>query len=116
MDARVCSIAWYEDPLCSENLSLIVAQGYVTHGSDRAIWAFRLQDIGDGDADVIRAWLERFSKEVANLRSSKHGMSHDVKQVLRLGKLGEIGWAEDSRWQEMDRIRGGVMDSGSQLN
>jgi len=66
--------------------------GYVTHGSDQSLWAFRLPLLQVG---VARAWLERVCEE------TKAEERRDAKRVLVLRTDKAIQWEEDRRWDDM---------------
>ncbi|TFK50958.1 carboxylesterase [Heliocybe sulcata] len=82
--------------------------GYVTHGTDRVLWALRLPSLNYDQAVTATAWLDRIDSEIKKLEG-KDGEAlkkKDLKEVLTLKEDRAIGWAEDGRWEELMRIAG----------
>lgn len=82
--------------------------GYVTHGSDRPLWALRVPVLTTPQVDTARAWLEAINKEVENMKTIgpeyNLGDNGGVRRVLALKKDASIGWAEDERWEDIMRL------------
>lgn len=82
--------------------------GYVTHGTDRCLWAFRLPVLTPPQVDVARAWLNTIDEEVKKMKSSgseyNSGENGDVRKVLTLYEDMSIGWTMDERWEEIMRL------------
>ncbi|KAF7317744.1 Carboxylic ester hydrolase [Mycena kentingensis (nom. inval.)] len=80
-------------------------EGYVTHGTDRMLWAFRVPNLTESQMDVARNWLDRVQEETTAIEKagkSVHGL-RDIL-VLGLGKDDAIGWTEDALWEEKMRL------------
>ncbi|KAF7317742.1 Carboxylic ester hydrolase [Mycena kentingensis (nom. inval.)] len=78
---------------------------YVTHGTDRMLWAFRAPNLTESQMDVARNWLDRVQEETAAIEKagkSVHGL-RDIL-VLGLGKDDAIGWTEDALWEQKMRL------------
>lgn len=72
-------------------------EGYVTHATDRPIWAFRLPALKDDQVVIARAWLNVVAREVDELE--KEGTAkRSLGQVLALTKDKAIEWQEDKYW------------------
>lgn len=82
-------------------------KGYVTHGSDRYIWALRLPNLVEDEAEIARKWLDQIDEEKANLTHGKGRGS--MKDILVLDTDKSIHWAKDERWDEMMRDRKSVV-------
>lgn len=82
--------------------------GYVTHGSDRSLWAFRLPVLTAPQVDVARTWLSAIDGEVRKMMSQGSeyniGSCGGVKTVLALKEDMSIGWAADERWEDIMRL------------
>ncbi|KAJ7623573.1 Alpha/Beta hydrolase protein [Roridomyces roridus] len=75
-------------------------EGYVTHGGDRALWAFR---------EIAKNWLQRVHEEVEAVESADKPL-RGPKSILVLTEDGgnTIEWAEDDKWDEKMRLVGAV--------
>ncbi|TFY77578.1 hypothetical protein EWM64_g6433 [Hericium alpestre] len=79
-------------------------KGYVTHGMDRPLWAMRLPVLEEPQVQIARAWLVAVADEVQALeRDGRSG--HGMREMLTLEEGGKIKWAEDTRWDELMRLR-----------
>ncbi|KZT07020.1 carboxylesterase [Laetiporus sulphureus 93-53] len=77
--------------------------GYVTHGTDRSLWALLLSVLDPTQADVARGWLDTIAAEVKSVEA--HGNRRNLKEVLALNADKTIGWKQDDRWDELMRLR-----------
>ncbi|KAI0765875.1 carboxylesterase [Trametes elegans] len=77
--------------------------GYVTHGTDRPLWAFRLPILQGDQADVARKWLSTVDDYVKRAEGG-HGLQ-DIKLVLALTKDKRIEEKEDALWDEYMLLR-----------
>lgn len=77
--------------------------GYVTHGTDRALWALRIPNLEPQQAEVARKWLDAIDAEVKQVE--EHGNGRDLQEVLALNEDRTIGWKPDERWNELMRLR-----------
>ncbi|EMD35663.1 hypothetical protein CERSUDRAFT_157551 [Gelatoporia subvermispora B] len=75
--------------------------GYVTHGSDRSLWALRLPVLKPDQADVARAWLDSINSALA---AAENGEVRGLKEVLALNENQSIGWRDDDKWDEIMRL------------
>ncbi|GJJ06836.1 hypothetical protein Clacol_001032 [Clathrus columnatus] len=83
-------------------------EGYVTHGTDRSLWAFLTDVLTPDQVPVARLWLKTINAEIENIEIK--GLNHDIDVILTLKKDCTIGWTKDTRWEEMaklDRILNG---------
>ncbi|KAI0948177.1 hypothetical protein AcW1_009761 [Taiwanofungus camphoratus] len=78
--------------------------GYVTHGTDRILWALRLPSLEPSQAVVARTWLDSIASEVKEIET--HGNRKALEEVLMLKEDKTIGWRSDERWEELMRLRG----------
>ncbi|KAF9497822.1 carboxylesterase [Pleurotus eryngii] len=77
-------------------------EGYVTHGTDRLIWALRLPVLDPRQADIARRWLDTIAKETRNVQ---HGnLSGGAAKILILGKDGCLNWGHDGKWEDVMRL------------
>lgn len=77
--------------------------GYVTHGTDRALWALRLPTLEPLQADVARKWLDAIDAAVRSVEAQ--GNTKGLQEVLALKEDKTIGWRGDDRWDELMRLR-----------
>ncbi|KAF8638405.1 hypothetical protein AX17_002230 [Amanita inopinata Kibby_2008] len=76
--------------------------GYVTHGTDRSLWALRIPSMTADQTALARNWLNRFFDEADALQ--EHGATRDVRTVLKLESDQVIRWSEDKRWDDFSEI------------
>ncbi|KAJ7579694.1 Alpha/Beta hydrolase protein [Mycena floridula] len=74
------------------------AEGYVTHASDRALWALRLPNLEPDQVTIAHAWLDRIAAEVARLEAEDSPTAESVKDILVLDTDKTIKWTVDSKW------------------
>jgi len=86
----------YEIRWTPEKLRL---DGYVTHGSDRALWAFRVPDLTKNQLETVRNWLARVSEEVDAVESGGRSL-RGPRDILILGEDRAVEWTEDLQWYE----------------
>ncbi|KAI0353921.1 carboxylesterase [Trametes cingulata] len=77
--------------------------GYVTHGTDRPLWAFRLPVLEDDQVAIARKWLDTVSEYVK--RAEEGEGLQKIKAVLALTKEKEIREKEDELWDEYMVLR-----------
>lgn len=80
-----------------------VSLGYVTHATDRALWALRLPSLEPAQADVARAWLDTIAREVKELEEAGSS-TRDVREILTLKEDRTIAWTEDGTWDDVVRL------------
>lgn len=44
--------------------------GYITHGGDRALWAFRVPNLTESQIHIARNWLTRVAEELNAVESA----------------------------------------------
>ncbi|KAI9447936.1 carboxylesterase [Lactarius indigo] len=77
-------------------------KGYVTHATDRAIWAFRIPDLTPPQLDTVRSWLGAIDQATQEL---DYEQRRDLKEVLTLQADKKIEWAVDLGWDDAMKIR-----------
>lgn len=83
---------------------LSLTSGYVTHGTDRALWAFRLPTLEGDQVNVARSWLDTIANEVDALEKAGKPLKA-ATEVLALRKDKTIGWEEDKKWEHYMKLR-----------
>jgi hypothetical protein len=78
--------------------------GYVTHGTDRVLWAFRIPELTVPQLDVARAWLGAIDQATQELELQHLG-KRNLKEVLALQADRQIGWDVDEKWDEATKMR-----------
>lgn len=76
--------------------------GYVTHGTDRPLWAVR--DLTAPQMEVARAWLNAIDRETQELEFP-HPDKRDWKRVLTLQNDQQIEWTTDENWHDATKMR-----------
>ena len=76
--------------------------GYVTHGTDRALWTLRLPVLEGDQAGVARRWVSAVAEYV---KRAEAGQGVPLKTVLALTEDREIREVEDAKWDEYMRLR-----------
>jgi hypothetical protein len=76
----------------------------VTHGTDRAVWAFRIPDLTTPQLDIVRSWLDAIDQATQELEH-QHPKSRDLKEVLTLKIDKKIEWAVDVGWDDAMKMR-----------
>ncbi len=69
--------------------------GYVTHGTDKAIWSLLTPLMTPAQVDISRRWLKAVRDETAALGAPDAKPKRDASAVLRLTKDKIIEWSED---------------------
>lgn len=77
--------------------------GLVTHGTDRALWAFRLPSLEEDEVDVARQWLKAI-EEATQAGERGEGLKRGEREIMLLDKDRNIGWSTDERWDEVMRL------------
>ncbi|KAI0032927.1 carboxylesterase [Vararia minispora EC-137] len=70
--------------------------GYVTHATDRALWAFRKPILKPDQVHVAREWLDAVDKEIKRLKAGEKPKA--LKDILVLKVDKTVVWTEDVRW------------------
>jgi len=78
-------------------------KGYVTHGTDRCLWAFREPSL-EGDQKVVaRNWLDRIESEVKRVEE-RGKPNFALNEMLTLKEDLEIEWTKDAKWDELMKL------------
>ncbi|KAJ7806788.1 Alpha/Beta hydrolase protein [Mycena olivaceomarginata] len=77
-------------------------EGYVTHGSDRAVWAFRVPDLISSQVTVARGWLARVAEEMDAVRTAGTPV-RGPKDILVLEE-DKAEWTEDLKWDKKMKL------------
>ncbi|KAJ7173579.1 Alpha/Beta hydrolase protein [Mycena filopes] len=77
--------------------------GYVTHGADRVLWAFRVPNLTEGQIGIARNWITRVAEELAAVESAGKPL-RGPKDILVLAEDKEVEWTEDLKWDEKMRL------------
>lgn len=73
--------------------------GYVTHASDRCLWAYRIPNlITDYERRKGLEWLDAVDREVEIVEREGHP-GPPLDQALMLREDHSIGWSHDARWE-----------------
>ncbi|KAA1466532.1 carboxylesterase [Dentipellis sp. KUC8613] len=78
-------------------------KGYVTHATDRSIWALRRPALEPSQVEVAKAWLDTIASTVRDLESGA-GSGHGLDEVLTLEESKKIGRTKDARWEELMKL------------
>ncbi|KAI0692905.1 carboxylesterase [Cytidiella melzeri] len=78
--------------------------GYVSHGTDRALWAFRIPSLVQDQVEVARSWLEAIAREVEVLEKAGKPLRSET-EVLALKEDRVVGWKEDAKWEHYMELR-----------
>ncbi|KAF5379507.1 hypothetical protein D9615_006529 [Tricholomella constricta] len=80
-------------------------EGYVTHGTDRCLWALRVPTLEPHEVEVAKRWLDRIDAEIKQLEKEDKP-ARGIKAILTLGEDREIRWTEDKKWDELIALKG----------
>ncbi|KAI9513297.1 carboxylesterase [Russula earlei] len=76
--------------------------GYVTHGTDRILWAFRTPELTATQAQTARAWLDAIDCATQELGDP---VKRGLREVLALRADKGIEWTVDENWDDAMRMR-----------
>ena len=82
----------------------IIFSGYVTHGTDRALWALRIPKLERDQVEVAKGWLNEVAEEVNKLIYGPGSTRRDVREMLTLKEDRSIGWTKDERWDTLMKL------------
>lgn len=74
-------------------------EGYVTHGTDRSLWALRKPNLNSTEWDTANRWVEAIHQELNVM--SHLGNRYNHRQFLTLKEDKSIEWTSDERWDEL---------------
>ena len=72
--------------------------GYVTHATDRSLWALRIPTLKPNQVDIALAWLDTIAAEVKILEEGSDGSQRTYQDILALKTDRSIGWIVDEHW------------------
>jgi len=78
--------------------------GYVTHGTDRALWAFRIPELTTPQVEVARAWLNAIDRATQELEL-RHPNKRGLKEMLTLQADKQVKWTVDENWEDAMKMR-----------
>jgi hypothetical protein len=78
--------------------------GYVSHATDRVLWAFRVSALTVPQVDVARAWLCAIDQATQEL-GIQYPNKRNVKEVLALQADKQIEWVADENWDDATKMR-----------
>ena len=78
--------------------------GYVTHATDRTLWAFRTPELTTPQVEVARAWLGAIDQATQELEL-QHPGKRNFKEVLALQADMQIEWTADEKWDDATKMR-----------
>ncbi|KAM5543541.1 hypothetical protein V8D89_002792 [Ganoderma adspersum] len=76
--------------------------GYVTHATDRSLWAMRLPALKDDQSTIARSWVSTIADYV---KRAEAGDVLALKTIVRLTEDKEIREVEDTEWDKYMRLR-----------
>jgi len=81
------------------------AAGYVTHGTDRVLWALRIPSLERDQVEVAKGWLNQVAEEVNKLIYGLGSTTRrDVREMLTLKEDRSIGWTKDEKWDTLIKL------------
>jgi len=90
----------YEIGWVPEQLSAMTG-GYVSHGTDRIFWAYRLPLMKPSQIATVKLWLDSIDAEVKLLKAGLNVTAKNMKKVYALKANKTVGWKDDERWDEL---------------
>ncbi|KAF8997843.1 carboxylesterase [Cyathus striatus] len=72
------------------------SEGYVTHGSDRCLWALRVPNLDEDQVGVAKDWVDKVQKEIKQLEWNSR---RSQIELLALQEDKSIGWTKDHKWE-----------------
>nr|GAT56558.1 predicted protein [Mycena chlorophos] len=78
-------------------------EGYVTHGSDRVLWALREPDLTEKQQEIAKSWLSRVSEEIEAVESAGKPL-RGPREMLVLGEDRNIEWTSDGLWKRKMKL------------
>ncbi|KAF8585883.1 carboxylesterase [Ramaria rubella] len=77
-------------------------KGYVTHGTDRPLWAFRKPILTPDQLSIARAWLSAIDSGISDIETTR--APRPVDEILTLKEDGKVAWTKDKKWREMEKL------------
>ncbi|KAF8528531.1 carboxylesterase [Hysterangium stoloniferum] len=88
-------------------------KGYVTHGTDRSLWAFRSNVLTTEQVRIARSWLHAIDATIKDVEKEKKP-TRRLDEMLTLKEDGTIGWTRDSRWNELEKLAS-ILENGKEV-
>lgn len=79
--------------------------GYVTHGCDRLLWAYRIPTLEKDQLEVAKAWLNKTANEVDAMNKSGKSPERNPRRILSLNEDRSISWIDDAKWEEIMKLK-----------
>lgn len=77
----------------------VFIEGYVTHATDRYLWALRRPNLNPEQWDTANQWVEAFHQEMSVM--IQFGNKYNHRQFLTLKEDRSVRWTSDGRWDEL---------------
>jgi len=79
--------------------------GYVTHGTDRVLWALRFPSLEQDQVGIAKGWLKKVAEEVNKImiNGGSTGLA-DVRNMLTLKEDRSIAWTKDEKWDALIKL------------
>lgn len=78
---------------------------YVTHATDRCLWAVRIPSLNLPQKEKALEWLDVVDREVEIMEREGHS-GKPLELALTLKENQSIAWSEDARWEQLLIIAG----------
>ena len=82
----------------------MTSSGYVTHGTDRVLWALRIPRLQPNQVEIAKEWLNEVAEEVNKLINCPGSTHRDVHEMLTLKEDRSIGWTKDEKWDTLMKL------------
>ncbi|KJA19623.1 hypothetical protein HYPSUDRAFT_44186 [Hypholoma sublateritium FD-334 SS-4] len=79
--------------------------GYVTHGCDRLLWAYRIPSLEKDQLEVAKTWLDKMADEVNAMNKSGKSPESSPRKILSLNEDRSISWTDDAKWEEIMKLK-----------
>ncbi|KAH0583146.1 hypothetical protein H2248_011029 [Termitomyces sp. 'cryptogamus'] len=79
-------------------------EGFVTHGTDRCIWALRRPNLESDQILIAKHWLDKVDKEVQRMEREDKP-TRNPQTILTLCADKSIQWKSDTRWDSVIKLR-----------
>ncbi|PFH50958.1 hypothetical protein AMATHDRAFT_60152 [Amanita thiersii Skay4041] len=86
-------------------------EGYVTHGTDRCLWALRKPSLTAEQVEIAQTWLNAFFDKAKAVQGSG-SPQEEVYTVLTLGDDKQVQWGKDERWDRFCKILDHLVSRG----
>ena len=79
--------------------------GYVTHGCDRLLWAYRIPSLEKDQIEVAKAWLNEIATQVDTMNKSGKYTEINPRTILSLNGDKSISWIDDAKWEGIMKLK-----------